>query len=496
MKKKFWKKKYILDVFNIFEKVGVEPIKIGSNLDNELNRIKSEKKNKINLNDKKLEENLNKKRFKPIFKENDKKERPRSNNEARGNTLSYEGYYVQNTQKKIEKLFNKEYPNYGINEITNQLIGTIVDKEKNKLKEKKEKKLKKEKEREKGKIMLLASSLSSGNINPKNNDKSNQKSSALNKFKQYVANKLKKKNSFNPNKYEDINNKNNIFSFSKNNKKMTLSPNITNNNLLLLSETTNDNNATNATNNLNNNELNNLTEKTISSNKFKKLRARKTSIISRHNSSFNSIHESSETSKKSQVQNQIKIIEKFNEKLNYKKINKNIINSNKINDNQTKFVPHLNFRKIKKIKPEFRDELLTTRLFRKNFSNNNLSNNTTKNNFYDKTILKFNNGRLPYLYDKIIFKKGETEKLLNYQYYSSSYRSCCETTKQNGINNIPIKTNYKNNWNLVKRFTQQKNKEKINYENKNDNKTFINKNAFNKLITDNISNYITSSPSE
>ena len=411
---------------------------------------------------------------------------------------------MQNTQNKIEKLINKEYPNYGINEITNQLIGTIVDTEKNKLKEEREKKFnqEKEREREKGKLMLLTSSLSSGNINPKNNDKTSQqfqKSSALNKFKQYVTNKLKKKNSFNPNKYEDIKNKNNIISFSKNNKKIILSPKNTNNNVLILSDTTNDNNVTNATNNLNNNELNNLTEKTISSNNFKKLRERKTSIISLHNSSFNSIHESSETSKKSQVQNQKKIIAKFNEKLIYKKIKKNIINSNKLNDKQTKFVPHLNFRKIKKIKPEFRDELLTTRLFRKNFSNNNLSN-TTKNKFYDKTILKFNDARLPYLYDKIIFKKGETEKLLNYQYYSSSYRSCCETTKQNGINNIPIKTNYKNNWSLVKRFVQQKNKEKINFENKNknknNNKNFINKNEFNNLITDNIANYITSRPSE
>ena len=30
--------------------------------------------------------------------------------------------------------------------------------------------------------------------------------------------------------------------------------------------------------------------------------------------------------------------------------------------------------------------------------------------------------KLPFLADKIIFNKGETEKLLNYQFYSTSYR--------------------------------------------------------------------------
>ena len=69
-----------------------------------------------------------------------------------------------------------------------------------------------------------------------------------------------------------------------------------------------------------------------------------------------------------------------------------------------------------------------------------------------------------------------------------------------GINNIPLKTNYKNNWNFVKHFVEQKHKEntihnsllknsKINYfKEKN--------NSFSKNIISNNTNYKTSIPSE
>ena len=60
--------------------------------------------------------------------------------------------------------------------------------------------------------------------------------------------------------------------------------------------------------------------------------------------------------------------------------------------------------------------------------------------------------------DKIIFSKGETEKLLNYQFYKSSYNACCEIDKHNSLNNICIKTNYANNWNNVRQYTYDKDK--------------------------------------
>ena len=46
--------------------------------------------------------------------------------------------------------------------------------------------------------------------------------------------------------------------------------------------------------------------------------------------------------------------------------------------------------------------------------------------------------------DKIIFTKGETEKLINYQFYNSSYKACCEIKKQNSMDNNWFKTNYQN----------------------------------------------------
>ena len=58
--------------------------------------------------------------------------------------------------------------------------------------------------------------------------------------------------------------------------------------------------------------------------------------------------------------------------------------------------------------------------------------------------------------DKIIFAKGETEKLLNYQFYNSSYKACCEIKKENSMDNNCFKTNYQNNWKLVRKFTEEK----------------------------------------
>ena len=146
----------------------------------------------------------------------------------------------------------------------------------------------------------------------------------------------------------------------------------------------------------------------------------------------------------------------------YKKIKKiEIQKQKKIN------IPQL---KKRKIEYNLGNDLLTTRLFKKD-SKNELDQNNSRCFSFEKTMNKFNNKILPNLYNKIIFKKGETEKLLNYQFYNSAYKACCEPTKQDGINNIPIKTNYRNNWKLVKQYAHnakgkyknimKKNKQKI-----------------------------------
>ena len=68
----------------------------------------------------------------------------------------------------------------------------------------------------------------------------------------------------------------------------------------------------------------------------------------------------------------------------------------------------------------------------------------------------FNNGmlELPKLnVEKIIFKKGEVEKLLNYEFYKSSYKLCIDRSKPDNVTNSSIKKNYKNNWKMVEQYT-------------------------------------------
>ena len=481
--------KEILDVMNIFEKVGLEPIKIGSSLDFKLNQHK----NKQNMENAKKEENIQIKRFKNIMKE-EIKERPPSGI-FNSDQNSYEGYYVQNSQKYIEKLFNKECPKNGINEIMNKLIGTIVETKKNKkLKEREEneKKIKEEKEKKKP----LFKSARNVNYSPKYQIKPIQKSNTSIDMKKYLNNL--KLSTYSPQrKKEEIK-----ASYSPLNSKIDINTNnISNNNILTFPNNYNENNLKTYI------ESNVLNEKSLSNNNYKEINfsPRTTSRLSNKNSSFVSIQENSEMLKNSKKSRQKEL---FKKKIEFKKIHKNNIQFQKSNNNQIKTNSFFRLKNKEKINPNFRDELLTERLFRRNLSNNKLEeNNNSKNNIFDKTLLKLKKFKLPYLYDKIIFKKGETEKLLNYQFYSTSYKACCDTKKQDGINNIPLKTNYKNSWKFVKHFVEQKYK-----ENKNKNKIikqnnskikneYINNNGeknnnYNNDLITNITNYKTSIPSE
>ena len=466
----------IMDVVNVFEKVGVEPIRIGSNLDRKLNQMKYEKKSEENLENQKKEGNINKKRFKPIPKENEVKGRPKSTLGSTGQ-ISYEGYYVQNSQKKIESLFNKEYPKYGINEITNQLIGTMVENEKNKKIKEREEKEKELNEENKDKIIQFKS-VNTSYFSPKQTIKRNplHKASTLTNIKKYINNCINNK-ILNQNKTEDKNNNELISSNSPKNNIKDITPNSSNNNIITFSNYLNNNNITNSSNSLINVESVALNEKSFVPKNYKNegVSPRRMSILSNKNNSFISIIENSENSKISKIQSPKEL---FKKRKDFKKIKNNILNYSKSNTRKNK--SNLKLRQVKKINPNFRDELLTSRLIKKNnFSNSKLNeNNNSRNNIYEKTLLKLNNVKLPFLYDKIIFKKGETEKLLNYQFYSSSYRSCCDIKKQDGINNIPIKTNYKNNWKMVRNFVEQKYKDKGN------------KNIKQQISKDNLDDYI------
>ena len=112
------------------------------------------------------------------------------------------------------------------------------------------------------------------------------------------------------------------------------------------------------------------------------------------------------------------------------------------------------------IKNQFFLEKIIKKKDKKKIKNKSFSNRTPKNEFLGK--LKRLNLDTPFVKDKIIFSKGETEKLLNYQFYQSSYNACCDVNKYSSINNKCIKTNYDNNWNLVRQYTNEKRKKNQN----------------------------------
>ena len=467
--------KEISDVVNIFQKVGVEPIMIGSNLDKKMNEMKDNLKAKEESKNIKKDENLFKKRFKPFIKENDNKKRPNSSHGISGN-INYEGYNVQKTQKKIENLFNREYPNYGINEITNQLIGTMVEadnKRKEKIKEKM-KKIKKEKEK------MLFFSYNSASNTPRNiNIKKNpiKKSNSQNNIELIIDNK-KPDSNINKKEYRNNNKQINFSLLSQYYKKAENNPL---DNALRLSSFSKKNDLKNNPEFVNTNQLVNLNNKALSPTYFNIIDfpPRRTSNLSNHNISFYSINSNSESS----INHKENQKEELNKKIEYKKINDKLINFHKKNNSTKKNNSFLKLRKIRKINPYFRDELFSERLHKNNYLGFNLKEEIIKenNNIFDRTQLKLNH-KSPTLFDKIIFKRGETEKLLNYQFYSSSYRSCCETKKEDGITNLPIKTNYKNNWKMVRHFVELNKKGKIN-------KKLKTQNIFNKLNNNKVEIY-------
>ena len=387
--------KEIKEVVDIYEKIGVEPIMIGSELEENIRKkIKEEiKDEKINIKKIKKKKIFSKKRFKEIMnKKEQKSELKNEENDESDEEREYNGekFYVKSTQNQIEKFIYGGYKDNGIVEITNQLIDLTFNNKKEKMK------------------------------NIKINKKPIKKILSLNDIQKI---KNIKYNNSNYNKLKDE-----ADFLSKNKKKFNSNINLEN--IDIKKE-----------------------RKSFINNKGTKF-------------IFNSEIPSpiSSQSKLSKT-----ILPSKNEFISFSPSNN--INNIKFN----KIIPKLNLKKRKKLDKRFRNELLTERLFKKKISNNNdldLSNNSRCFSF-EKTMNKFNKKILSNLYGKIIFKKGETEKLLNYQFYNSAYKACCEQKKEDGIDNIPIKTNYRNNWNLVKQYTEHKK-----YLN-----TKINKKAPDKMIS-------------
>ena len=384
--------KEVKNIIDIFEKLGIEPILIGSDLDENIKRkIKEEKKEKIII-DKKNKENKKEKksRFKKIIKIKKKEENEDDNIDEEVNEyMASERYYVKSSQNQIENYIKKYNNNKnGIVEIANQLIDITL------------------KEETKRKILNEQKDFSEKD---ELND-INSLTPIIKKKKVYSTKDIMKKSTFNISSKTQKEENNKIKSPKFKNKSTI-------------------NTFTDIM------KLNKIKMDEISSDKNIPLIEDKMKILTPNNSNINKIIFPLYSPQNKNIHSENKIIN------NYNKIKKENNNIKKINI-------------LKLKKKRFKDELLTMRLYKKK------DNNENKKCFsFENTMNKFNNKNnkiLPNLFNKIIFQKGETEKLLNYQFYNSAYKSCCDQTKRDGINNIPIKTNYKNNWKMVKEYIKNR----------------------------------------
>ena len=173
--------------------------------------------------------------------------------------------------------------------------------------------------------------------------------------------------------------------------------------------------------------------------------------------------------------------EKEKEKINRNQISRNISFPKK---NFTNLMIDTNGfdKNIKRIKSnsklKIRNGLFSERLFAKTYKTNEeigkLSDKMGLTS--EKFSKKINSLKLPFLGEKIIFNKGETEKLLNYQFYNTSYKACCQISQYNNIPNSSMKANYKNNWNIVTNYVNEKRDDEYRTKNKKEkrNKTEYN----------------------
>ena len=105
---------------------------------------------------------------------------------------------------------------------------------------------------------------------------------------------------------------------------------------------------------------------------------------------------------------------------------------------------------------KFKDTFYSEKLFGKtvNSMRTEIDKKYEKNKSVNRFKRNLTNLQLPFLNENIIFQRGETEKLLNLHFYKTSYKACCEITKQNNMPNSSIKKNYKNNWKLVEQYAK------------------------------------------
>ena len=417
----------IAEVVGIFEDVGVEPIEVGSKMDKEVDKIQVREKMENVEQPKKEIVQFIKRKFKKLEKIEQKKNF--LTNENKGG-LSYEGFFVQNAQKHIETLLEEQVPNVGINEIAKIFMNNVVETETEKLKEKRKmKEIEKLKLLEQSKQSDINSPLKKGSkfLNYSSNK-------VINKgFKMFVLNALqnnsKTQNSFNKKKAADAKSQN-----SNSSSPQTLIKNYNSNQI---------------TSNEKEDYNNNITDFGKYSTFKKGFRKRVERIINNMRPIQSSISSPIKIEKKDNLELQSpEKLELENIKKNLKSKTKNVIGRNN----------------------RFKDSFYSERFFGKTSEHPHIKTEIEKKEEKIKSIDKFkknlSNLHLPFLKDNIIFQRGETEKLLNLNFYKTSYKACCEINKQIDMPNSCIRKNYRNNWKLVKQYAKDIKNIKIDSETK------------------------------
>jgi len=445
----------IYEVVGIFEKVGVETILVGSKTDKEVENIQITEKNeagKKNMNDFK---DKTKKKFQKIEKVEKKKEK--SDIDDNKVVLTYEGFYVQEAEKKIESMINVDVPKLGINEITSKAIGTVIDNNKKikRLEEiKKEFKgalnIDKEKEINKSKKLSFRNSLAQ-------NLKHNIRKTSSKKLEIKSKNKIPKINMKYINNNLEDNQQTPISTTSLINIKIPSSKNAKKTNI---------------------ENTDNIKEK-LADEEMSKLILQKTSTTPRNlliENMTDAILEEINNKNHPKSSRNNAILKVFEEKKgkNYDKsqTQKNIsVPKRNLSNIEMLFDPFKKRMTRRRNKSNYkinnRNGLFSASLFSKTYGNlKDEGKLTDRTNFKENFTKKINTTNLPYLNEKIIFSRGETEKLLNYHFYSTSYRACCQTAQYNNMPNSSMKANFKNNWKMVRNYVNEKKENEIRNQNR------------------------------
>ena len=410
----------INEVVGIFEDVGVEPIEIGSKMDKEVDKIQVREKVENVQQPKKEVVQYIKKKFKKLEKVEKKKEFLLNENKA---NLSYEGFFVQNAQKQIETLLEEQVPNVGINEIAKLFMNNIVETEKEKQKEKK--RLKEELEKQKELQKLISEKFSNKKTSRMLNYSSNK---AINRGIQMFVLKSLQKSSKTQNVLGKMKQQGD---FDKSNSNYISQKTLTkSDNPLSTLDKEKEKEKEKERENYSITDFNKYS--TFNKEGFKKPSSGLLNLKPEIQSSV-----SKPIKLESIKLNKPEKLELDKEKKNLSSKKKNIIGRNQ---------------------NKLRNTFYSERFFGKTTSHPRVKTEIEKKEEQFKNMNKFkknlSNLYLPFLNDNIIFQRGETEKLLNLNFYKTSYKACCEINKQTDMPNSCIRKNYKNNWKLVKQYSK------------------------------------------